>query len=449
MCFHLDNSTNAHPGLMANTTPSPNWGLLANPGFERQKLKAVYFFAGNWRYHGPKSEDDPVDWYDGYKLAPNYKTYTIYPSNPQHLGWSESQANRDFAISQMLDVGTNVVVMSYWGEDGNDRWVGSAPMHTSTKAHDQLFDAVVGKNLLIMPAIESSNGTLGCSFPDHQGFSQSYHFAADFPHPDHDNRLAPQLILQVEDLVKRYVMQPTNPAWPAKWVRMYDREGNARLAINLIHVGSTKRGLRDAEFAAAFEQVAQQVFADTGQLVGFTIDALPHQLKGDQGLVVGDCVGWQPWFQIHPEVMFDPNGRLTALWRNDKHLDLFAVGADGVVRSIWYDQAEPAGYRPQGWLDIHPEAKFKPNAPITAVWNGDTHLDLFATDGDGVVWSIWYDQGEPAGYRPQGWFQIHPETRLAPSAPVTALGARQERPASRPVWGDHRGGRREHLVGQT
>ena len=131
--------------MSPQNTQSPDWGLLANSGFERQKLKAVYFFAGNWRYHGQKSDDDPSQWYE-FPVDPNYKKYTIYPLNRQHLGWSESQANRDFAISQMLDVGANVVVMSYWGERGNgpwtdpldwnDRWVGYAPMHTSTMAHD-------------------------------------------------------------------------------------------------------------------------------------------------------------------------------------------------------------------------------------------------------------------------------------------------------------------------
>ena len=335
-----------------NGVPSPDWGLPANPGFERQKLKAVYFFAGNWRYHGQSGDDDPMTWYE-FPQDPNYKLYTIFPREPEHLGWSESQANRDFAIGKVLDVGTNVVVMSHWGERGSDRWAGSAPMHTSTYAHDQLFDAAVGKGLLIMPAIESSNGTLGCFYAGRQGFSESYNFAADFPHSDHDGTLAPQLIRQIEDLVERYVTQPTNSKWPAEWARMFDRKGNARLAINLLHVGSTKRELNDAGFAAAFDAVAEQVLADTGQLVGFTLDVLPYPQKGDRGLVEGDCGGWQRWFPIHPEARFDPNGRVTALWRDDKHLDLFAVGHDGVVRSIWYDQKEPIGI-PTARMVRHP-----------------------------------------------------------------------------------------------
>lgn len=438
---------------MPRNAPSPSWGLLANPGFERKRLKAVYFFAGDWRFHGLlsdhyppglQSDDYPAQWYE-FGQNPNYKTYTICPQDNRHLGWSENQNNRDFALTTMLEVGTNVVVMSYWGERGSDRWVGSAPMHTSTFAHDELFNAAVGKGLFIMPAIESSNGMLGCNRPIRHpdgtwdwpvGSSESYNFASDFPHPDHDGTLAPQLIQQIKDLIQRYITEPANSEWPSKWAHMYDRDGNARLAINLIHVGSTKRGLSDEAFAATFDAVAEQVFADTGQLVGFTLDALPYPQTGGQGLMEGDCAGWQRWFPIGQNGLLDPNGQVTALWRNEQHLDLFAVGADGVVRSIWYDQSEPAGYRPQGWFEIGPEKRFAPQASITAVWNGDTHLDLFVTDTDGVVWSIWYDQSAPSGYAP-GWLSIHSETRLAPSAPVTAL------------WAPGKGGQHLDLFGTT
>ena len=58
--------------MNSQNRPSPDWGLLANPGFERRKLKAVYFFAGNWRYHGPKKDDDPIQWYE-FPAFPNYK----------------------------------------------------------------------------------------------------------------------------------------------------------------------------------------------------------------------------------------------------------------------------------------------------------------------------------------------------------------------------------------
>src|SRR6516164_10168312 len=41
---------------------------------------------------------------------------------------------------------------------------------------------------------------------------ESYNFAADFKHPDHDGTLAPHLIRQTEDLVKRYItLNPPTP----------------------------------------------------------------------------------------------------------------------------------------------------------------------------------------------------------------------------------------------
>ena len=122
------------------------------------------------------------------------------------------------------------------------------------------------------------------------------------------------------------------------------------------------------------------------------------------------------WFAIHdPEQeFFRPVPPVTAVWANEDHLDLVAVDQRGAVQSIWWDRREPAGYRRQGWFVIHPETKFPPEAAITALWANKDHLDLFASDTSGVVQSIWWDRNVPSGYRAEGWFGIHPETRTAP-----------------------------------
>ena len=70
----------------------PIWGRLANPGLEDRHLKAVYFFAGNWK-HG----DDKFwakEWYE-YPTARNDQTYTVWPKDLRHLTWSESEAVED------------------------------------------------------------------------------------------------------------------------------------------------------------------------------------------------------------------------------------------------------------------------------------------------------------------------------------------------------------------
>lgn len=119
----------------------------------------------------------------------------------------------------MIGAGTNVITMSYWGERGTDRWLFYAPMQTSTYAHDELFDATMDKNVLIMPTIESADA----SDKMQGGQSEAYHFRNDFPGTP--SNPAPQLVSQIVDLVNRYLKAPATPAWGGKWARMYNRSG--------------------------------------------------------------------------------------------------------------------------------------------------------------------------------------------------------------------------------
>jgi hypothetical protein len=80
----------------------------------------------------------------------------------------------------------------------------------------------------------------------------------------------------------------------------------------------------------------------------------------------------------------------------------------------------------RGWFnigpDIGPETRLAPSAPITALWQPEKsgqYLDLFGATREATVISIWWDASEPAGYRPEGWFTIHPELKTQPFAPVS------------------------------
>jgi hypothetical protein len=190
--------------------------------------------------------------------------YTIHPSDARHLGWSENQANRDFAVQTMIDAGANVVNMSYWGLPGTDNWAYWSPMQTSTASHDELFNTALGKDILIAPYIESYAQT-----DDFDGYS----FADDFPGTIANP--APLLVEKIQDLVNRYLSNPANSQWPSKWARVYDQEGKERYLISIIHVSSNKESITDQEFAAGFDQVADVVFANTGFRVGFALDVLP------------------------------------------------------------------------------------------------------------------------------------------------------------------------------
>jgi hypothetical protein len=231
------------------------WGRLANPGFENQPIKSVFFFAGSAR--------DGTQSYE-YKPSSNMGLYTIHPSDARHLQWSRSAANRAFALDAMIEAGANVVNMSYWGPRGTDNWAYWAPMQTSTFAHDELFQAAVGKDILIAPYVEGYAAT-----PNSPGYS----FVESFPgQPDNP---APDLVARLEDLVGRYIQHPSDSRWTGKWAQVYDRSGGKRYLVCLIAVASNQEGMTDERFARGFDQVAERVFRDTGVRIGFAIDAMP------------------------------------------------------------------------------------------------------------------------------------------------------------------------------
>lgn len=237
----------------ASQNPIP--GYLANPGFENTPVKSVLFYSGNWR--------NGIQFYD-FNPADNTGLYTIHPDDARHLGWSEDQANRDFAVQAMLDAGVNVINMSYWGLPGTDNWAWWAPMQTSTASHDELFNAALGKDLLIAPFIESIAPT-----DDYEG----YFFPDDFPGTEVDP--APVLVTLVEDLVNRYLITPANAQWPSKWAKINDRYGQERYLVSLLHVASNQEAVTAEKFAAGFDLVAAKVFENTGIHIGFALDILP------------------------------------------------------------------------------------------------------------------------------------------------------------------------------
>ncbi len=256
--------------------PVPNWGLIANPDFNQQQVKSVYFFAGDWN-----SLYNPMSFCYVPPPGPNDGLYTVHPANGQHLGWSVNEVNRKFAVGEMVRAGANVVAMSYWGVQGSDRWTTSAPMQCSTCAHNELFIATANKPLLIMPAIEGGAQTKN---------SPAFDFEDDFP-PAVPTQSA--LFAQILDLIQRYLIAPQNDAWPSRWLQLYDQDGTARFAVYIIHTGSHHKDLQPdgrfhfsreqhQEFAAGFDAMAEAIFLRTQKLVGFVLDALVRPVIGGQ-----------------------------------------------------------------------------------------------------------------------------------------------------------------------
>jgi hypothetical protein len=122
--------------------------------------------------------------------------------------------------------------------------------------------------------------------------------------------------------------------------------------------------------------------------------------------------GWNPggWFRLHPETVFDhTTQQLSVVARTPNNLDLFVIGFDNVVYSTFWSAA--GGWNPGGWFKLHPETKFDHTTQkLSVVSRTPNNLDLFVIGFDNVVYSIFW--GAAGGWNPGGWFQLHAETKF-------------------------------------
>jgi len=229
------------------------WGRLANPSFDTHRIKATLFFPGQ-----AKDRTNPYECNPGSNLP----LYTVHPADDRHLNWAMSGANRTFAIDRMVEAGINVAVMSSWGEDFlpcSTAWTPWAPMQCSTRAHNELFAASLGKHILIIPFIESR---------------ADWNVRNEFP--NWGDQIAPGTVSQIVNFINRYIKNPPFRGAADKWAQVYDRNGQPRYAVALIHASSNQLGPNDhSAYAAGFGAVAQEVFQRTRIKVGFFLDALP------------------------------------------------------------------------------------------------------------------------------------------------------------------------------
>jgi hypothetical protein len=230
------------------------WGRLANPDFDGYNIKTTLFFSGQ-----AKDGTFPYECTPGSNLF----LYTVHPTDSRHLNWAVSPDNRTFVMDKMIAAGINVIAMSSWGEDFlpcTTAWTPWAPMQCSTYSHDELFVAATGKRILIMPFIESR---------------ADWTFRGEFP--TWEDIVAPGTVSQIINLIDRYLKNPSHPEWADKWARVYNRDGQPRHAVAIIHASSDRLTAKDdAAYADGFDSMAEVVFKQTGINVGFFIDALPR-----------------------------------------------------------------------------------------------------------------------------------------------------------------------------
>jgi hypothetical protein len=289
-----------------------NQALLANPGLVNEPMRGTFFFPGEWIWGPPPN--GPVGAFYGRHFESgegNARFYTLHPKDARNLGWSESEANRLFAVNSMIDVGINTVVMSYWGPPGTDNWEYWAPMQDSPQAQEELFDAAVavertGKHISIMPSLEDGAGTFCVG-----GHSPQFRLADHLPfavsqHGDD------QAYAWVKDLVYRFIARPKNPAWREHFTQMYDRNGDPRYIINLKDVASTQPGATDANFAEGLNALATRVERDFQIKIGFTLDPRDTHEPAHND----PCVQRRPTtYLMSPESADRPNNPSALVWQ--------------------------------------------------------------------------------------------------------------------------------------
>jgi hypothetical protein len=129
---------------------------------------------------------------------------------------------------------------------------------------------------------------------------------------------------------------------------------------------------------------------------------------------------WASWFSISAAGAADPGSRLAALASNDGSVSLYWSGADGSIRSTFYDTR----FSGQGWVPWI--ALTGPGAAdgyaLAAVSTVDRGAQLYWFDRNGALASMFYDPrwSEPAWTEP---FVLSPAGEAATPSAIAAISA--------------------------
>ena len=118
--------------------------------------------------------------------------------------------------------------------------------------------------------------------------------------------------------------------------------------------------------------------------------------------------GWAVWSRTDAGFS-SARSPVTAVARDSDHLDLFVASADGKVHTAYWNTVS-------GWanwsLTDTGFTKADPSFPIAVLARSATHLDVFTTGSDGIVYSSYWDDANGWAY----WFPIDAALPSAKSA---------------------------------
>lgn len=230
------------------------WGLVQTQAGTPAPMKAIYFFTGNADPYGTAADD-----YGG-KFG--LSRWSKLPQDQRYLRWDdESAAFRAGTVAEMFAANANTIVMSYWG----DEHAKAGPMKPTSSSYQLLLTAVeqeasAQRPMQILPAIEGFRGSDNAEHP-----------AVDLP-VDSSTLSSNWLHKRVVDIVDNVIP----PARRHMWAQMYDRIGNRRYAINLLHLGIQRNGMNDAyaanAIASSLDAIASSIQSSRGIAIGFTLD---------------------------------------------------------------------------------------------------------------------------------------------------------------------------------
>jgi hypothetical protein len=174
------------------------------------------------------------------------------------------------------------------------------------------------------------------------------------------------------------------------------------------------------------EQKAAPGAKITAQWAAYDANHLDIFMTSSDGSVYStystDDSTWKNWSSIFPNQKLAPGATVTAIWAPDTQwrLDIFATGADGTVwRSYW---TNTVAWTP--FVSIEAGQKLHPKAEVSVVWTSQFPYvqDLFATGSDGTVYNAQWNKLR--GWK--AWEPVHEEQKVAPGAKVTALLAKYD-----------------------
>jgi hypothetical protein len=197
------------------------------------------------------------------------------------------------------------------------------------------------------------------------------------------------------DLVEGYLQNPEHPEWAERWARVYDREGMPRYAVVVIQVSAENLEADEHfRFANGFDLIAEEVFAQTGEWVGFFIDVLPAG------------TGAPGKFKASPEETGPSLYRTPALLGIQCFIsEIWLGGSSDDVRierkrdfsQRWAATAIPFIMDISPGYDAHIVFENSPCYGYTPTWR--SQLEQMVTDfGDGLVFNSWngYTEGMAA-----------------------------------------------------